>query len=44
MEEVIEEDDVPLVPDEPEEEETLDVEPDEEEEVEEEEYISDGGE
>ena len=44
VEEVIEEDDVPLVPDEPEEEETLDVEPDEEEEVEEEEYISDGGE
>jgi len=42
VEEVIEED-IPPVPDEPEEEETLDVEPDEEE-VEEEEYISDGGE
>ena len=40
MEEDIEED-IPPVPDEPEEEETLDVEP-EEEEVEEEEYISDG--
>jgi len=40
VEEVIEED-IPPVPDEPEEEETLDVEP-EEEEVEEEEYISDG--
>ena len=42
VEEDIEED-IPPVPDEPEEEETLDVEPDEEE-VEEEEYISDGGE
>ena len=42
VEEDIEEDILP-VPDEPEEEETLDVEPDEEE-VEEEEYISDGGE
>ena len=42
VEEDIEED-IPPVPDEPEEEETLDVEPDEEE-VEEEEYVSDGGE
>lgn len=43
VEEVIEED-IPPVPDEPEEEETLDVEPDEDEVEEEEEYISDGGE
>ena len=43
QEEIIEED-VPPVPDEPEEEETLDIEPDEDEVEEEEEYISDGGE
>lgn len=43
QEEIIEED-VPPVPDEPQEEETLDVEPDEDEVEEEEEYISDGGE
>ena len=43
QEEIIEED-IPPVPDEPEEEETLDVEPDEDEVEEEEEYISDGGE